>query len=228
MKDKKFWINLLQEELNNAITSEEKYKCLLGIYHLQGSIQDGYPDLVKYMAKCRKEAGASETELHHQEIFKQFMVYTKQFLNQKGYSKKNNNFYKRHPQGNIGVINFQKSTSIGRFTINYGIYSPFTVKVFEPGKIKKYPSVCECDWYQRIELPSQYKSKFIHKNSFPDPWWIFYEDFDIPALAEEICSCLSNYVLPKRACKPFCVNAVSGESALEFDSESIHSGSPIM
>ena len=32
----------------------------------------------------------------------------------------------------------------------------------------------------------------------------------------------------KRACKSFCVNAVLGESILEFDSESIHSGSPIM
>ncbi len=31
-----------------------------------------------------------------------------------------------------------------------------------------------------------------------------------------------------RACKPFCVNAELGESALEFDSESIHSSSPVM
>ncbi|WP_218814408.1 Rab family GTPase [Rickettsiella endosymbiont of Dermanyssus gallinae] len=38
---------------------------------------------------------------------------------------------------------------------------------------------------------------------------------------------LDNY-LNTRACKQFCVSAVSGEPTLEFDSESIHSGSPIM
>ena len=122
MNDKNFWINCLQEDLDNAKTAEEKYKSLLVIYYFQGSIQDGYPDLVKYMAQCRKEAGAIENELYHQEIFKQFMVHTKRFLNQKAYAKKNNNFYKRHSQGNIEVINFQKSTTIGKFTINYGIY----------------------------------------------------------------------------------------------------------
>lgn len=203
MNDNNFWINCLQEDLDNAKTAEERYKSLLVIYYLQGSIQDGYPDLVKYMAQCRKEAGASENELYHQEIFKQFMVHTKRYLNHKGYSKKNNNFYKRHTQGNIEVINFQKSKTIGKFTINYGLYSPLTAKVFSSNKTKKYPSLWECDWHERIKLPNHYESKFIHKNSFPDPWWIFYEGievnfkFDILALAEEICGCLSNYVLPK-------------------------------
>ncbi len=39
---------------------------------------------------------------------------------------------------------------------------------------------------------------------------------------------LDAHLAEKRACKSFCVNALSGEPALKFDSESIHSGSPIM
>jgi hypothetical protein len=66
-----------------------------------------------------------EDFMEHQEIFAPFMELMKPFMKSHGFTKKNNNFYKRYPQGNIGIINFQKDPSGSDFTINVSIYRIF-------------------------------------------------------------------------------------------------------
>lgn len=147
------------------------------------------------------------------DVFEQFMELMKLFMKSHGFTKKGNNFYKRHPQGNIGIINFQKDPSGSSFTVNVSIYSyvlaeAFLVRIGE--EVKKYPSEYDGHWRSRISglVPRQSpeyinlaNSKNIEKRSDGkwdghDAWWnlcnysTFFDDnpdaMEIATLAKEL------------------------------------------
>ncbi|WP_339045369.1 DUF4304 domain-containing protein [Candidatus Mesenet endosymbiont of Agriotes lineatus] len=155
-----------------------------------------------------------------EEIFNQFMELMKPFMKSHGFTKKNNNFYKRHPQGNIGIINFQKYFS--KFTINISIYSYILAEAFlaEFGEkeVKKYPSEWDGHWRTRIDslVPKQSpecinlaNSKSIEKGfadrwPISDWWWRCYYvtssdticEVDAKELFDEVSPLIAKFAIP--------------------------------
>jgi Domain of unknown function (DUF4304) len=141
----------------------------------------------------------------YQETFKNFMKLIRPFLKQQGFTSRGNNFHKRHPEGNIGVINFQKNPDgIPKFTINLGVYSlvlaEFFLEKFNEKKIKKYPSLGDYHWNTRVgslvpkEHPARQKDDFWYKVG--DKWWSYNDTTDVEELFQEISPLILTYGIP--------------------------------
>lgn len=140
-----------------------------------------------------------------QEVFKQFMEFMKPFMKSHGFTKKNNNFYKRHPQGNIGIINFQKGPNLlGAFYINVSVYSrvlaeAFLVKIGN-NKVKKYPSECDGHWRRRIEslVPeeSPYHPKRSSYFSKIGDRWEYDENTNVESFFQKISHLIAEFAIP--------------------------------
>ncbi len=105
-----------------------------------------------------------------------------------GYRKKGNTFYCRQ-NGNLAIINLQKSVNSNKekivFTINIGICSELLKK--QNGQSEAIPDIDECHWRMRIGylLPE--------KN---DRWWTISNIDDISKISDEIKNALETAVLP--------------------------------
>lgn len=139
------------------------------------------------------------------EIFNQLMKLMRPFMKQQGFTSKGNNFYKRHPQGNIGIINFQRNRhGIPKFTINVGIYSlvlaEFFLAKFNQKKVAEYPLLGDYHWDTRIghlvprEHPARQKDKFWQQVG--DKWWDYNDTTDIEELFKEISPLIVEYAIP--------------------------------
>lgn len=153
-----------------------------------------------------------------QEIFKQFMEFMKPFMKSHGFSKKNNNFFKRHPQGNIGTINFQKDRWGSEFTINVSTYSYALAEFFlsynGEREVKKYPSGWDGHWCTHIGnlIPSSERVNLANSKSLRDIdkrlhgylWWrcsYFMPNFtvynvDAKELFDEISPLIAKFAIP--------------------------------
>lgn len=129
----------------------------------------------------------------YQEVFNHFIKRMKPFMKTQGFTSRGNNFHKRHPQENIGIINFQKSWSSNnefgiKFTLNFGLYSKAIAELLDPTHIKLKPTVWDLHWGQRIGL------LFPEKN---DKWWVIDECTSMELLEKEIQECLLHKVIPE-------------------------------
>lgn len=155
-----------------------------------------------------------------QEVFKQFMGLMKPFMKSHGFTKKNNNFYKRHPQGNIGIINFQKDRTGSSFTINVSTYSyalaEFFLGYYGEEEVKKYPSEWDGHWRTRISglIPRQSSERInlanskslreIDKRLPGDLWWrcsyftpsYTIYDVDTKELFDEVSPLIAKFAIP--------------------------------
>ncbi|GFS56367.1 uncharacterized protein NPIL_568061 [Nephila pilipes] len=156
-----------------------------------------------------------------QEVFKQFMELMKPFMKSHGFTKKNNNFYKRHPQGNVGIINFQKDRRSGSsFTINVSTYSyalaEFFLGYYGEKEVKKYPSAWDGHWCapridslipssERVNLANSKSLREIDKRFHGDLWWrlYYYEessytiyDIDAKELFDEVSPLIAKFAIP--------------------------------
>lgn len=141
----------------------------------------------------------------YQEVFNRLMKLMKSFIKQQGFTSKGNNFYKRHPQGNIGIINFQRNRDgIPKFTINVGTYSlvlaEFFLDKFNEKKVAKYPLLGDDHWGTRIghlvpmKHPERQKDKFWQEVG--DKWWEYDDTTDIEKLFKEINPLIVEYGIP--------------------------------
>lgn len=108
------------------------------------------------------------------------------FLKQEGLTKKGNTYYLAK-DGNLGVINFQKSRDRGvdKFTINLGVYSHRISGALSDGITGK-PDIEDCHWRRRAGFLLPQKQ---------DHWWIVDEGISIDGLVEEIITVLKEKLL---------------------------------
>jgi len=141
----------------------------------------------------------------YQETFKNFMKLIRPFLKQQGFRSRGNNFHKRHPEGNIGMINFQKNPDgLPKFTINIGVYSialeKYLLAEFNQEKVKEYPSLGDYHWNTRVgslvpkEHPARKKDEFWYKVG--DKWWSYNDTTDVEELFQEISPLILTYGIP--------------------------------
>lgn len=141
----------------------------------------------------------------YKEVFNQFMKLMKPFMKLHGFTTRGNNFYKHHPQGNIGIINFQKGPNLlGAFYINVSVYShvlaeAFLVKIGN-NKVKKYPSEWDGHWRSRIESLVPEKSPYHPKRS---PYfskiggrWEYDENTNVELFFHEISHLIAEFAIP--------------------------------
>ena len=136
------------------------------------------------------------------EIFNQLIKLVRPFMKAQGFISRGNNFYKRHPQGNIGIINKQKNREgFPRFTINVGIYSVVLAKYFlaefNQKVVKEYPSLGDYHWESRIgslvpiQNPARQRDEDWRK--FGDKWWWYDDTSNVEKLFNEIKSLILDY-----------------------------------
>lgn len=122
-----------------------------------------------------------------------------------GFAQKGNNFYKRHPQGNIGIINFQRNRDgLPNFTINIGIYSlvlaKFFLAKFDQNKVAEYPLLGDYHWDTRVgslvpkEHPSRQKDEFWQEVG--DKQWEYNDKTNVEELFKEISPLILDYGIP--------------------------------
>lgn len=140
------------------------------------------------------------------EVFNNFMKKIKSFMKVQGFTSKGNNFYKRHSQGNIGIINFQRNKDrIPKFTINIGIYSlvlaEFFLTKFNQRKVTKYPLLGDYHWDTRVGSLVPREHSVRQKDEFwlqvGDKWWWYDENTDINQLFQEINKLILDYGIPE-------------------------------
>ena len=107
-----------------------------------------------------------------------------------GFKKSGDNFFYSE-NGNIGVINFQKSknssSEIVLFTINLGVYSS-SLKVFDQPGINSKPSISDCHWRQRIGF-------LLPENK--DYWWPIDATVSLDHLIAEVTDVLISIAIPE-------------------------------
>lgn len=112
------------------------------------------------------------------------------FLKQEGLTKKGNTYYLAK-DGNLGVINFQRSRDMieggAKFTINLGVFSSRLSEALPYG-IKGKPAIEDCHWRIRAGYLLPQKQ---------DHWWIVDEGISIDGLVEEIITVLKEKLLPE-------------------------------
>jgi hypothetical protein len=112
------------------------------------------------------------------------------FLKQEGLTKKGNTYYLAK-DGNLGVINFQRSRDMieggAKFTINLGVFSSKLSEALPYG-IKGKPAIEDCHWRIRAGYLLPQKQ---------DHWWIVVEGQPIENLATEIIAALEAVLLPE-------------------------------
>jgi len=133
------------------------------------------------------------------------------FMKSHGFTTRGNNFYKRHPQGNIGIINFQKDPSGSSFTVNVSIYSYILAEAFlgfyGEKEVKKYPSEWDGHWRSRISdlIPrqsSEYRNLANSKNivgkwTGHDVWWKSYDkEIDAKEIFDEVSPLIAKFAIP--------------------------------
>jgi hypothetical protein len=141
----------------------------------------------------------------YQEVFKHFMKLIKPFMKTQGFISKGNSFYKRHLQGNIGIINFQRNRDgFPKFTINIAIYSrvlaEFFLAEFNQKQIKEYPSLGDYHWQARIGdlVPKHniYRQKDKKWLNGDDKWWHYDDKTDVEAIFQEISELIAEFAIP--------------------------------
>lgn len=141
----------------------------------------------------------------YQEVFNRLMKIMRPFMKEQGFASKGNNFYKRHPQGNIGIINFQRNKEgFPKFTINIGIYSivlaKFFLAEFNQKQIKEYPPLGDYHWQTRIGnlVPKQnaYRQKDKKWLNGDDKWWHYDDRIDVEAMFREISELIAEFAIP--------------------------------
>ena len=126
-------------------------------------------------------------------------------MKQQGFTSRGNNYYKRHPQGNIGIVNFQRNRDgLPKFTINIATYSlvlaEFFLAKFNQKKVAKYPLLGDYHWQTRIghlvprEHPARQKDKFWQQVG--DKWWDYDDSTDVEELFKEISPLILEYGIP--------------------------------
>jgi len=141
----------------------------------------------------------------YKETFNHLMKLMKPFMKIQGFSSRGNNFYKRHQQGNIGIINVQRNKEgLPKFTINIGIYSVVLAKYFLAGfnqkEVKGYPALGDYHWETRIGflVPKQnvYRQKDERWLKGYDKWWDYEDTTDVEALFREISELITEFAIP--------------------------------
>lgn len=107
-----------------------------------------------------------------------------------GLKKAGDSFF-YNQDGNIGLINFQKSKDSASetiiFTINLGTYSS-SLSMFDRPDIKSKVLISDCHWRERIGLLLPQKK---------DHWWQITESTSLPNLVKEIAEILSDVAIPE-------------------------------
>ena len=143
--------------------------------------------------------------LMYAEIFNQLMKLMRPFMKAQGFTSRGNNFYKRHPEGNIGIINFQKNRDgFPRFTVNVGIYSVVLAKYFlaefNQKTVKEYPSLGDYHWESRIVslVPVQNPARQGDEDwrKFGDKWWWYDDSTNVEQLFKEISRLIMDFGIP--------------------------------
>ncbi|EDP46508.1 DUF4304 domain-containing protein [Rickettsiella grylli] len=141
----------------------------------------------------------------YHEIFNRLMKLMRPFMKQQGFTSRGNNYYKRHPQGNIGIINFQRNREgFPKFTMNIGIYSiilaKFFLAEFNQKQIREYPLLGEYHWQARIGdvVPKHniYRQKDKKWLNGDDKWWHYDDKTDVDALFHEISELIAEFAIP--------------------------------
>lgn len=138
-------------------------------------------------------------------MFNRLMKLMRPFMKQQGFTSRGNNYYKRHPQGNIGIVNFQRNRDgLPKFTINIATYSlvlaEFFLAKFNQKKVAKYPLLGDYHWQTRIghlvprEHPARQKDKFWQQVG--DKWWDYDDSTDVEELFKEISPLILEYGIP--------------------------------
>lgn len=112
------------------------------------------------------------------------------FLKQEGLTKKGDTYYLAQ-DGNLGLINFQRSRDIikggTKFTINLGVFSSRLSEAL-PYSVKGKPAIEDCHWRERAGFLLPQKK---------DHWWIVLEGQSIENLATEMIAALKGVLLPE-------------------------------
>lgn len=141
----------------------------------------------------------------YQETFKRFMKLMRPLMKAHGFTSRGNNFYKKHSQGNTGIINVQKHwRGLPKFSINIGVYSlslaEFFLEKFHQTNIKIIPSIADSHWQIRIghliprEHPARQKDKFWQQVG--DKWWDYDDTTDVEELFNEIKPLIIEFGIP--------------------------------
>ncbi len=141
----------------------------------------------------------------YQEIFNRLMKMMRPFMKGQGFTSRGNNFYKRHPQGNIGIVNFQRNRDgFPKFTINIGTYSlvlaEFFLAEFNQKKVAEHPLLGDYHWQTRIGnlVPKQniYRQKDKKWLNGDDKWWHYEDTTDVEAMFQEISELIAEFAIP--------------------------------
>ena len=141
----------------------------------------------------------------YQETFKRFMKVMRPVMKAHGFTSRGNNFYKRHSQGNIGIINVQKNwRGLPKFSINIGVYSltlaEFFLEKLHQTNIKTIPSIPDSHWQTCLgslvprEHPVRQKDEFW--KNVGDKWWDYEDITDIEELFNEIKPLIIEFGIP--------------------------------
>ncbi|CAN5411653.1 hypothetical protein BH10BAC3_BH10BAC3_36700 [soil metagenome] len=122
-------------------------------------------------------------------MIKQIIDYIGNELKSVGFKKKGSNFY-LFKEGNIGLLNIQKSIRNDkvqmRFTINVGVYSS-KLRLFFSGSEVDHPIINDCCWKMRVGLLRSEKNDF---------WWIVDSDTDVIDLGLDVKRTINESVIP--------------------------------
>ncbi len=141
----------------------------------------------------------------YQEIFNRFMKMIRPFMKAQGFTSRGNNFYKRHPEGNIGIFNVQKNwRGLPKFSINIGVYSlslaEFFLEKLHQINIKTIPSIADSHWQTCLgsllprEHPVRQKDEFWQQ--IGGKWWDYDDTTDVEELFNEIKPLIIEFGIP--------------------------------
>ncbi|WP_374950017.1 DUF4304 domain-containing protein [Mucilaginibacter sp.] len=112
------------------------------------------------------------------------------FLKMVGYRKSGESFF-LDKEGNIGLVNFQRSKNSNSssilFTINLGVYSS-ALKMFDSFEVKSKPTLSDCHWRKRIGCLMPDRQDF---------WWEIDDTISSTKLAAEILDVLKERAIPE-------------------------------
>jgi hypothetical protein len=124
-------------------------------------------------------------------MFKELINIIYPMLKQQGFSKVGNKFY-LEKDGNLGLIDFQKSKESNKesvlFTINFGIYSS-VLGQFQYGYTHAIkPEIDQCHWQSRV-------GNFMPNS--PDYWWKLEMPNDFNTIASNVVEVIQDSVMPE-------------------------------
>lgn len=113
-------------------------------------------------------------------------------MKQQSFRSRGNNFYKKHKEGNVGIINLQRNREgFGRFTINVGIFSKKLSEFYCSKPVQ--PALGYLHWETRIGSLIPKQNPYYQEK---DKWWSYDDTTDVELLFREVSELITDFAIP--------------------------------